>query len=422
MLFSFNERLGIFFTVEGAFLSILAVTLILFFVVYKYLRRTILIWGEGKILSPDATDSGIFLNLMLADLVQGLGIMPNIRWMEQATITEGHICTAQAVLKQVGIVGVSMSSLAIAIQTFAVLILRWRMPRHFSKFLVLGIWVFDAMVIGIPNIVHRNKRYYGDTGYWCWILDDYRAEQIVTEYLWSWTAGFVMLILYGITFMVMRGWIIVDNGVYWYKNYTAKLRDSRMGPIETEEDRTAKAIANMMLFYPAVYIITVLPNSISRWLSFSGSKPPYQFTLFANTVFALSGMFNAILFFATRPELVKGPSIDIESTHDLPLHPRKESTTYRSSLPLGRLPERTYSTSESPLSTGNKFIGSSTFDPTTLVRDHRGHLATSPASYSGSLKFPKHTRNSSYYVEYGRSKESSSMLEEEEEDYGRLPG
>lgn len=56
-----------------------------------------------------------------------------------------------------------------------------------------------------------------------------------------------MVILYGIMFVIMRGWFIIDNGIYWHKNYTAKLRESRMGPIETEEDRTAKAIANMML-------------------------------------------------------------------------------------------------------------------------------------------------------------------------------
>jgi hypothetical protein len=57
-----------------------------------------------------------------------------------------------------------------------------------------------------------------------------------------------------------------------------------------------------------VYIFCILPNSISRWLSFSGFNVPYQFSLSANTLFSLSGMFNAILFFLTRPELVVGPS------------------------------------------------------------------------------------------------------------------
>jgi len=55
-----------------------------------------------------------------------------------------------------------------------------------------------------------------------------------------------------------------------------------------------------------VYIFCILPNSVSRWRIFSGSNVPYQFSLFASTLFSLSGMFNAILFFFTRPNLVVG--------------------------------------------------------------------------------------------------------------------
>ena len=164
----------------------------------------------------------------------------------------------------------------------------------------------------------------------------------------------------------------------------------------------------------------MLPNSISRWRTFAGHQPPYQFTLFSNTIFALSGMLNAILFFSTRPDLVKGPSITIESTHDIPLHHRKDSTGYTSSHSFGHLPEHSY-TSDLPLSGANKFTPASEFDPMALAPEHQEHYISSPSSHSGSLKPPQHARNPSYYVEYGRSKESSSMLEEDE-DYGRLPG
>ena len=58
-----------------------------------------------------------------------------------------------------------------------------------------------------------------------------------------------------------------------------------------------------------MYIICILPNSVARMLIFfSGSKIPYQLSLFANTLLSLSGLFNAILFFLTRPDLVVGPS------------------------------------------------------------------------------------------------------------------
>jgi len=54
---------------------------------------------------------------------------------------------------------------AIAVHTFCVLVLRWRAPKFISKLVVLMIWIFAALVIGIPNIIHMNERYYGNTGY-----------------------------------------------------------------------------------------------------------------------------------------------------------------------------------------------------------------------------------------------------------------
>ena len=54
---------------------------------------------------------------------------------------------------------------AIAVYTFCVLVLRWNIPRYISKFAVLMIWIFIALVIGIPHIVHKNQRIYGNVGY-----------------------------------------------------------------------------------------------------------------------------------------------------------------------------------------------------------------------------------------------------------------
>ena len=58
--------------------------------------------------------------------------------------------------------------------------------------------------------------------------------------------------------------------------------------------------------YPAVYIICILPKSIDRWIYFNGSEVPYQFTLYSSTLFSFCGLFDAILFFLTRPNLVIG--------------------------------------------------------------------------------------------------------------------
>jgi hypothetical protein len=48
-----------------------------------------------------------------------------------------------------------------------VLILRWKVPSYGPRAGVAFIWIFIALVVGIPNAVHRVKKepYYGRTDY-----------------------------------------------------------------------------------------------------------------------------------------------------------------------------------------------------------------------------------------------------------------
>ncbi|KAF5328786.1 hypothetical protein D9619_011660 [Psilocybe cf. subviscida] len=418
-MFTFPQRLGLFIVVEASILSIIAVSLILCLAVYKWLRRTVSTWGRTRIRSPDASDSSLFLNLMVADLVQATGNIPTIWWMADAHITEGTLCTAQAAIKQVGIVGVSMTSLAIAIHTFSVLVLRWRAPRYSSSIMIAGVWIFAGLVIGIPNAIHRDEVYYGDTGYWCWIEKRFKAEQIVTEYLWVWVAGLSMIVLYTIMFLVIRGWFIIDNGIHWHKNYNANgFGDAEP---ETDEDRQSKAIANLMLFYPAVYIFCVLPNSIARWMYFTGTNTPYQFTLFANTLFALSGTFNVLLFFITRPQLVLGPDINVEA-EEISLSHQKDISGH-STRKLGHLPERRYGDDHASVDVHNDGWGSPQPDfDARVLPDHNVHR--SPAGYEVS-PLPRNNNPGATYLSTLQNRpprsprESSSLMENE--DYGHLP-
>ena len=58
---------------------------------------------------------------------------------------------------------------------------------------------------------------------------------------------------------------------------------------------------------------------------FNGSNVPHQFTLFGSTLFAFCGLFDAILFFLTRPDLVIG-------TTDSPALPPAPATNTQSEL------------------------------------------------------------------------------------------
>ncbi|KAK0494649.1 hypothetical protein EDD18DRAFT_351837 [Armillaria luteobubalina] len=239
---------------------------------------------------------------MCAELIQALGGLLNIQWIVDAEVIEGTLCVAQGILKQIGDVTVALSSLTLAIHTFNVLVMRWRAPPWLSIVIVSFIWIFIALNVGLSYATHPGN-YYGNTGYWCWIRDEYGVERITLEYLWIWITLAVMFIIYGLIALVMRGFIIVDEGVHFMIHGNRVRQD--LTAADDEDERQSKAVANLMLIYPAVYAICVFPVTIVRWLSFSEKVyVPSGATFFAGILFALSGLFNSILYTATRPDLV----------------------------------------------------------------------------------------------------------------------
>lgn len=335
-LFTLGERLGIFLTFEAGLLSTVSVASILCYAFYIRLRSRLDTWRRKDLRrSSDATSSLLFLNLMVADLIQGLGVTPNIKWMADGVISEGRLCTTQAVLKQIGIVGVALTSSAIAFHTFCVLVLHWKEPPQLPKYVIVGIWTLTALILGSANAVHRNEVYYGPTQFWCWITDEFKAEQIVTEYLWVWISGFSMIILYSIMFAVIHRWMNIAQGIHWYNQ-------PHKGSLDVESDDDKKleirAIANSMLYFPAVYIVCVIPNSLARWLYFTDRHPPPLLTLFANTIYDLSGLCNLILFLLTRPTAVVGSPKDKTT---LPIY-RRDEHARNSTRKVSRLSEYDY--------------------------------------------------------------------------------
>ncbi|KAJ3542550.1 hypothetical protein NMY22_g3467 [Coprinellus aureogranulatus] len=212
--FTFDERIGMFMVVQSSCLSIAAVLILLGYAFARWLKRR-----ENKGAYPDASGSSLFRNLMIADLLQAAGSLPIAKWMRDGHITTGSTCTAQAVLKQVGINGVALSSLVIGLHTFSVLILGWRLHRHTSKIGIFAVWAFTALVVGIPYAVNRNQVYYGFDGprdYWCWIVEDFKVARIMSEYVWVWSSAFIMAILYGIMYLVLSGFIAIDDEGRWH--------------------------------------------------------------------------------------------------------------------------------------------------------------------------------------------------------------
>ncbi|KAG1784074.1 hypothetical protein EV702DRAFT_1191079 [Suillus placidus] len=315
--FNFDDRLGLVFIVEAAVLSVLAITTLLAYITYSAVTIRM---GATRRWSTDTHIHYYFLNLMLFDLIQAIGGMFDIAWISSAGIYPGTICTVQGIilleveprgahLPQSSQVPSSMweirgqlsgNTITIALHTMKVLVLRWSTP---PKAALLGsaiIWVIVALMVGIPNILIDN--FYGPTGHWCWIERN-NFQRIGLQYMWMWLAAFITIVVYIFLALVVKRIISVDgHKIRWTSPETRSVTPSEGSDPRQRGDEGA--IALRMLFYPAVYIVTVLPITAARFTQFHTQKVPWGVTAWADTLLLLSGFFNTILYTLTRPKLL----------------------------------------------------------------------------------------------------------------------
>ncbi|KAF5385417.1 hypothetical protein D9757_005381 [Collybiopsis confluens] len=284
--------------------------------------------GASRRWSVSTNVHSYFINLLVFDLIQAIGGIIDVKWVAIGNVTEGSLCTAQAIFKQIGDVGVALSNVVgtdllnsaaqgfspiytpkmIALHTFCVLVLRWNAPTRMAPFPLALIWTFIALIVGVSYATHKSRDFYGNTQYWCWITASYDIERIALEYFWMWAAALINLLCYGIMALVVKGALVVDGMRFRFIGWKSQKGHSlEMGDSAnlTGADRIqSNAIARHMLFYPLIYILAVSPITIVRWMAFSGTNVPFPATAFASVVFSLSGVFNVILFAMTRPKLL----------------------------------------------------------------------------------------------------------------------
>ncbi|KXN80692.1 hypothetical protein AN958_08368 [Leucoagaricus sp. SymC.cos] len=275
--------------------------------------------------SIDATDSLGFVGFMSAGLVQALGGLLNMKWVVGGFITGGSLCQVQGHLKQIGDVSITLfrfyalSSLYIAFDTFLVLVFSWRASRAASIGGLISICLFIVLVVAPGSGINRGKRpaCVGDIDYWCWITKEYNTYRIDLEYLWMWMATLVMLTLYGFIALVIHGSPIVEGQRVRFRGKDNKLTHRSSKDENMDDKKDNQEIMKLMLFYPAVYILCVLPVSVIRWTDFtSDDTVPTGGIIFANIVFQLSVFFNVFLFKFTWLVLFLCQNIDPSSTLD----------------------------------------------------------------------------------------------------------
>jgi len=238
-------------------------------------------------------------SLFFADILQAIGAVLSLKWVIAGKVEVGHFCVAQGVLKIFGATGVALSTLAIAVYTFLGV---WAMKditsMKFTIAVVATIWSFIGLLVALALALNRNQdfNFMGPTPYWCWV-NKYELGfgwKLAVEYIWLWVALALSLLIYIPLYLWMRGNLVIGEGAWW----SCRFESSADTDAETRARRRQSLV---MLAYPAVYCVCILPQSAARWKTFMHGVVPPAATFFGSALFALSGFANAVLLLKTRP-------------------------------------------------------------------------------------------------------------------------
>lgn len=293
-----GQSIGLALTAESGFISLAAVLGVFILIARKYFRHVKLIQRPTDL---------YMLSLFTSDLLQAMGAVLDVKWVNEGKVYTGGYCTAQGIVQQLGETGVAMATLTIAIHTFIVVL--WGKLKHqlvVAYVVVTFIWLYVILFVSISVSVHtRDSTYYETpTPYWCWIGDGHRfnAERIAGEYIWLWITLFGSILAYIPLFFWARGNITVSLEHWWHIRFHSNKENVQGIDPDGRKRRSLGMIA-----YPLVYSVIVLPLSVVRWITGFGSGArhmPSAATFIVIFIYNLSGVLNAILFLLTRTDLL----------------------------------------------------------------------------------------------------------------------
>ncbi|KAI0741400.1 hypothetical protein C8Q80DRAFT_1109851 [Daedaleopsis nitida] len=239
-----------------------------------------------------------FVSLLLCELAQTIGSIMSMRWVNEKAVSYEPYCTAQGAVKQVSDVGTAFWYI-IALNTFWILFLRWKLKPHVVVAALVGGWCsVGALVSAGPIAINQvsNGPFYAISGYWCWISDHYPSERIT--YVCMFLSAILCFIMYTLVFLNLRGNVFV-NGWRLTVRFHRDHAETASKSVDTHVVNIAKG---MLLYVPYIvaYTILLLPIAICRFAEWTGHEVPFAATIFSDAIFLLSGFVNVVLFITTR--------------------------------------------------------------------------------------------------------------------------
>ncbi|PPQ83623.1 hypothetical protein CVT25_006308 [Psilocybe cyanescens] len=261
---------------------------------------------RGRIFQ-EPTDLLMF-SLFSADVLQAIGAVMDVKWVHDGRVQIGHFCNAQGIVQQLGETGVAIATLTIAAYTFIGIWLGKGVRSMRITTIVVSItWLFVILMVTLGNTLNRGadkSRFQAPTPYWCWISKDYLQLRIWGEYFWFWITLLFSIVVYVPLYLWSRGNIVFDDDFWWKLHWQCA---------DVNADPSLRGIRRrslIMLLYPLVYCILILPLSVVRWIGFvqeshgGENRISATSTLAVTALYGLSGACNVILLLTTRPESV----------------------------------------------------------------------------------------------------------------------
>jgi len=242
-----------------------------------------------------------FVSLMVANALQSAGTVMSVKWVALGGVTSGPYCSAQGGIKQAGNVSTALWSFMIALHLFNLLFLRWESTLTGMIATLIGGWSVVGVVIFVgPEVIQTAERgpYFGISGAWCWITDNYPKEQFFLEYFFEFMSAGLGFLLYATVLLRVRGNLVMMDGK-WRLRWVPRSEGWKLQLGRDIIDTCMLKVAALMVWYPVAYSLILIPISLSRLISFAGHKVPFWAIVLSDIVYNLTGFVNVFLLLAT---------------------------------------------------------------------------------------------------------------------------
>jgi len=284
--------------------------------------------------------------LILSNMLINAAGLINFSWASRSGLSQGSICSAQAVFMQIGVWGTCWFTAALGVHTLSSLVFHVRQARWRSLAAVTIGWT-TAFVVGLAPL--QTSQVYGPNGSSCGITPSYTTEIFALAALPIILTAFVSTVAYSVIFGVLHGKLSM--------NCIRKLRgpnsSNQRGEDRFEEyHRFIGTIIWTMFWFPLAFVLLLLPFCITHILTYAGHSVSSASSVFADVCVSTLGFVNVGLLcntFRVISPVCHGPrsakavteaekTFGNDASGDSPIVPRLQST-----IPSYKNSHRTYS-------------------------------------------------------------------------------